>query len=74
MLLVDWCNISHGDAVSKIGEVLAPSEVMAVFYSKGLETCTVGNGTFGGGSNGICTLPQRMYFDPNSWSLYGKLW
>ena len=30
MVLVDWWNVSHGAAVSEIGVVLAPSEVLAV--------------------------------------------
>ena len=31
-MLVDRCNISHGAAVSEIGVVLAPSEVLDVFF------------------------------------------
>ena len=30
-MLVDWCNISQGAAVSGIGMVLAPSEVLVGF-------------------------------------------
>jgi hypothetical protein len=32
MVLVDWCNVSHGAAVSEIGVVLAPLEVLADFF------------------------------------------
>ena len=31
-MLLDWCNVSHGAAVSEIGVVLAPSEVLAGFF------------------------------------------
>ena len=57
-MLVGRCSVSHGAAVSEIGVVLAPLEVMACLLKvKAWKSAPLaGNGIFGGGSNGICTL------------------